>query len=139
MLCSFPDKVKKLAVMAANLDPTGLYPEILDFAKSTRDTMPANLRETPEGKRELKLLQLPLDGPHIDPRALKKIAAPTLILAGDHDAIRDEHTLETYHHLPNGQLCIFPNATHMIPYDDPTLFDSSVEHFFGLHSSAGTV
>ena len=57
------------------------------------------------------------------------IAAPTLVLAGDHDAISDEHTLEIYHHLPNSQLCIFPNATHMIPFDDPARFNAAVERF----------
>jgi hypothetical protein len=44
---------------------------------------------------------------------------------------RDKHTLEIYHHIPNSQLCIFPNATHMIPYDEPALFNSTVERFFG--------
>ncbi|HEX4170148.1 MAG TPA: alpha/beta hydrolase, partial [Bryobacteraceae bacterium] len=62
--------------------------------------------------------------------ALEAIKAPTLILAGDHDLIRDEHTIEIYHHIPNSQLCIFPNATHFVPYDDPELFNSTVERFF---------
>lgn len=70
------------------------------------------------------------DEPLIAPEALEAIKTPTLILAGDHDLIRDEHTLEIYHHLPNSQLCIFPNATHMIPIDDPELFNTTVERFF---------
>ena len=53
-----------------------------------------------------------------------------LILAGDHDIIRDEHTVQIFHHLPNSQLAIFPNATHMIPYDDPATFNATVERFF---------
>jgi hypothetical protein len=44
--------------------------------------------------------------------------------------IADEHTLEIYHHTPNSQLCIFPNATHMIPFDDPGTFNTAVERFF---------
>ena len=60
-----------------------------------------------------------LDEPHIDVKALEAITAPTLVLASDHDVIRDEHTLEIYHHIPNSQLAIFPNATHMMPFDDP--------------------
>jgi len=87
-------------------------------------------KETPEGKREVKLLQMMLVEPHIDPKALEASAVPTLILASDHDAIRDEHTLEIYHHLPNGELTIFPAATHMIPYDDPELFNATVDRFF---------
>ena len=63
-------------------------------------------------------------------KALEAITAPTLVLASDHDIIRDEHTVEIYHHVPNSQLAIFPNATHMIPFDDPALFNATVERFF---------
>ena len=59
-----------------------------------------------------------------------QINAPTLVLASDHDLIRDEHTLDIFHHLPNSQLAIFPNATHMVPYDDSSLFNATVERFF---------
>ena len=52
-----------------------------------------------------------------------------LILASDHDAIRGEHTLEIFHHIPNSRLAIFPNATHMIPFDDPATFNTTVERF----------
>jgi pimeloyl-ACP methyl ester carboxylesterase len=125
-----PEKVKKIAAMAANLNPEGAYPEATAMAKSMLDAIPASVRETPQGKRELKVTQMLLDEPHIDPATLEAIAAPTLVLASDHDVIRDEHTLEIYHHLPNAELCIFPNATHMIPYDDPVLFNATVERFF---------
>jgi pimeloyl-ACP methyl ester carboxylesterase len=54
--------------------------------------------------------------PHIELNALEAITAPTLILAGDHDVIRDEHTVAIYQHLRNSQLAIFPNATHMVPF-----------------------
>jgi pimeloyl-ACP methyl ester carboxylesterase len=124
-----PEKVSKIASMAANLYPEGLAPEILDWIESTKKTAQANSQEE-SGKREAKLMQLMLDEPHIDPKALEAIKAPTLVLASDHDAIRDDHTLEIYHHLPNSQLCIFPNATHMIPYDDPALFNATVDRFF---------
>ncbi len=70
------------------------------------------------------------DAPHIQPEALRAITAPTLVLASDHDAIADDHTLEIYHNLPNAQLAIFPGATHMIPYDDPALFNAAVDRFF---------
>lgn len=125
-----PEKVKKIASMAANLDPEGLAPEILDWIKSTIRDLPAGSKETKDGRRELRLMQMMLDEPHIDPKALEAITVPTLVLAADHDAIRDEHTLEIYHYLRNGELCIFPNATHMIPYDDPSLFNNNVDRFF---------
>ena len=125
-----PANVKKIASMAANLDPKGAYPEVIAMAKSQLDSIPASLRQTARGKRELKVGQLVLDEPHIDPSSLEKITAPTLVLASDHDLIVDEHTLQIYHHIPNSQLCIFPNATHMIPFDDPALFNATVDRFF---------
>jgi pimeloyl-ACP methyl ester carboxylesterase len=127
-----PAKVKKIAAMAANLNPTeeAVSPEVLASCKSMMDSIPAAAKETPQGKRELKALQMVLEEPHIEPKALEAITVPTLVLAGDHDLIRDEHTLEIYHHIPNSQLCIFPDATHMIPYDEPARFNAAVERFF---------
>lgn len=127
-----PAKVKKIAAMAANLEPgdAAIYPEVLSTFKSMMDAMPAAARATPEGRRALKAMQMLFDEPHIAPAALEAITAPTLVLAGDHDVIRDGHTLEIYQHLPNGQLCIFPDATHMIPYDDPARFNAAVDRFF---------
>lgn len=127
-----PDKVKKIAAMAANLNPTeqALSPDVLAMVKEWMASVPAAERETPEGRRKMKVTGMMLEEPNIDPKALETIKAPTLILAGDHDLIRDEHTVEIYHHVPNSQLAIFPNATHMIPFDNPTLFNGTVERFF---------
>ena len=63
-------------------------------------------------------------------KALETITAPTLILAGDHDMVLDEHTLEIFHRIPNSQLAIVPDSTHLLPFDDPELFNSIVERFF---------
>lgn len=127
-----PAKVKKIAAMAANLNPSvnALYPELLSVVKSMIEAIPAAQRDTPQGRRELKVTGMMLEEPNIDLKALEAITAPTLVLAGDHDLIRDEHTVEIYHHIPNSQLAIFPNATHLIPFDDPALFNATVERFF---------
>ncbi len=126
-----PAKVKKIAAMAANLNPSedALHPEVIAVIKSMIAAIPAAERDTPQGRRQTKVTQLLLDEPHIELKALEAITAPTLVLAGDHDIIRDEHTVDIYHHIPNSQLAIFPNATHMVPFDDPALFNAIVERF----------
>jgi pimeloyl-ACP methyl ester carboxylesterase len=128
----YPGKVKKVAAMAANLNPTeeAVHPEVIAAAKAMLANVPAVARETPQGRREVKLTQLLLDEPHIELTALSAIMAPTLILASDHDVIRDEHTVAIYRHIPNAQLAIFPNATHMVPFDDPGAFNTAVDRFF---------
>jgi len=127
-----PAKVKKIATMAANLNPSesALYPEVIALVRSMIEATPAADRNTPQRRRELKVTGTMLDEPNIEIKALEAITAPTLVLAGDHDIIRDEHTVAIYQHIPNSQLAIFPNATHMVLYDDPALFNATVERFF---------
>lgn len=127
-----PAKVRKIAAMAANLNPTeeAVRPEVIALVKSTLAGIPAADRETLAGRRQIKTTELLLEEPNIRPEALEAIAAPTLVLAGDHDLIRDEHTVAIFHHIPNARLAIFPNATHMVPFDDPALFNATVERFF---------
>jgi pimeloyl-ACP methyl ester carboxylesterase len=126
-----PDKVKKIVAMAANLNPTdkALRPEILDLIKNMVASVPAAERNTPQGRREVKVTGMMLVEPNVDLKALEGITAPTLVLAADHDAIVDEHTLDIYHHIPNSQLAIFPDALHTIPWDDPVRFNATVERF----------
>jgi pimeloyl-ACP methyl ester carboxylesterase len=100
------------------------------MVKSMMAAVPAAARDTPQGRRDLKGTGMMLVEPHIELKALETITAPTLVLASDHDVIRDEHTVDIYHHIPNSQLAIFPNATHMIPFDDPVSCNATVERFF---------
>jgi pimeloyl-ACP methyl ester carboxylesterase len=126
-----PTKVRKLVAMAANLNPSAdaFSPDILALVKTMMADIPAAARETPDGKRALKVTGMMLVEPHIDAKALEAITAPTLVLAADHDVIRDEHTIDIFHHVPNSQLAIFPNATHLILFDDPATFNATVERF----------
>ena len=120
-----PEKVAKIAAMAANLDPEGLSPEMIALMGPPPKNDPAH-----KPTRAERVEALDRDEPHIKAQALEAMSVPTLVLAADHDLIADEHTMEIYHHLPNSQLAIFPNATHMIPIDDPSLFNAPVDRFF---------
>ncbi len=126
-----PDKVKKLVAMAANLNPSleAIYPETEVMAKEMVTGMPEEAKSTPDGKRFLKVTGLLLSEPHIDPKSLAKITAPTLIISSDHDVIRLEHTVTIFNNLPNANLAVLPNNTHMVPFDDPELFNATVQRF----------
>jgi pimeloyl-ACP methyl ester carboxylesterase len=126
-----PEKVRKLVSMAANLNPgtRAIYEETDALVRQMLADMPAAERNTPEGKRAVKVTGMMLKEPNIDPALLAKVSAPTLVLAGDHDLIRTEHIVEIYTHLPNAQLAIFPDSTHLVPFDNPELFNGTVERF----------
>lgn len=126
-----PDKVKKLVAMAANLTPgpEAIDPEVDGLVRNMLASTPDEVKKTPEGKRQMKVTETMLKEPNIAPAVLGKVTAPTLVLASDNDLIRLEHILTIYKSLPNAELAIFPNATHLIPYDDPATFNAAVDRF----------
>ena len=124
-----PGKVKKLVAMAANLDQAEVYPETAALVQDMLAHIPPAVRATPAGQRELKVTTIMLTEPHIDLAALRTVTAPTLILSGDNDLIRLDHSVAIYEALPNAELAVFPHSTHMVPFDDPQLFNATVERF----------
>jgi len=105
-----------------------LSPEVLDMIKSSVADAKSHA-DTPQGRRELETTAMMLEEPNVDLRELGKIQAPTLVLSADHDLILLSHTIDIYNHIPNGQLAIFPNALHTIPFDDPATFNAAVDRF----------
>ena len=125
-----PGKVQKIVSMAANLNPgpEAFDPEVDALIKSMME-LPDEVKNKPEGRRQLKVVGMMLKEPNIPPAMLAKVTAPTLVLASDNDLVRLEHIVTIYKSLPNAQLAIFPNRTHLIPYDDPEQFNSTVDRF----------
>jgi len=76
------------------------------------------------------VLKLMADQPHIPFDSLRKISAPVLVMAGDRDAIREEHTVKIFQSIPNAQLCILPGTTHYVYADRPALFNQFLFDFF---------
>src|ERR1700722_17048872 len=126
-----PDKVKKLAVTGANLwpDTTAVDPWIYKWAMDYNDSL-RHTPKTPENKNELKLFHLLSYEPHISLTALHKIQCPTLVIGGDHDVIRPEHTMLIAQNISKGELWILPNSGHSTPVVYATEFNTKVENFF---------
>lgn len=128
----FPEKTRKIAAFSANLVPdlTAVY---------SSDEIEADLREAEEmlhrgdSSKDWKLIRelnkLMLEQPQLTPDDLNKIRCPVLVLSGDRDVIREEHTLLIYRSIPQANLCIFPGGTHSITNENPALFNSTVETF----------
>lgn len=128
-----PDKVGRLAVMGANLRPDGAYPWALEWVaqqQANAEDMISRGDNSMHWERLQQQLGLLANQPDIPARKLATIAAPVLVMAGDRDVIRDDHTLEIFHAIPNSYLAIFPGATHFVPEQDPQLFNETVSNFF---------
>lgn len=126
-----PGKVKKLAVTGANLwpDTTAVFPEVIDMVKPFYDKVNKPKR-TEQEKAQWKLVRLLLNEPHIALTDVQKIKCPSLIIGGDHDVIKEEHTLLIYKNIAQGYLWILPNSGHSTPVVYKDEFNNTVLNFF---------
>lgn len=130
-----PDKVNKMAIMGANLRPgeTAIYPwtfELLQPLSDTVDEMISNNDTSDNWALLRQHLDLLMTQPNIPVESLHGIKAPVLVMAGDKDIIRTEHSLEIFENLPQAHLAIMPGQTHWAPATDPNGFNALVEKFF---------
>jgi len=127
-------KIKKIVAMGSNIRPdsTAVYPWVIKADKEERKLIESMIliHDTSQNwflkKQLLGLLEYQ---PTITTKALAKIKAKVLIIAGDEDLIKGEHSLEIYQNIPLAQLCIMPGETHFAPASNPELFNAIVNRF----------
>lgn len=130
-----PDKVNKMAIMGANLRPdqtavNSWTSELLQPLSDTVDKMISSSDTSQDWLLARQQLDLLLTQPNIPVESLHRIKAPVLVMAGDKDIIRSEHSLEIFENLPLAHLAILPGQTHWAPVTDPNGFNAMVEKFF---------
>ena len=86
--------------------------------------------KTAKDKNDWKLFLLDWYQPNVPLKALKAIKSPSLIIAGDHDLIRLEHTVQIFQSIPNASLWILPNSSHGTLIDYADEFNKKVDAFF---------
>jgi pimeloyl-ACP methyl ester carboxylesterase len=67
-----------------------------------------------------------INNPNFTLTQLNSIQVPFLIMAGDHDFFTLEHTIALYQNLPQASLYIVPDATHILPFEEPELVHSEI-------------
>ena len=127
-------KIKKIVAMGANLRPdsTAIYSWAVKGLQNERRVFSTKIKEkdTSENWNLLKQISgLLADQPNIAAKDLSKIKAKVLIIAGDRDVIRNEHTVEIFENIPKAQLCIMPGETHFAPASSPEVFNALANKF----------
>jgi pimeloyl-ACP methyl ester carboxylesterase len=127
-----PEKVKKLAVTGANLvpDTTAVPKSILNMVMPTYTLLKIKKTRNEEEKAAFKLFRLLVEQPHIPISDLHTIKCPTLVIGGDHDVIKEEHTMLIYKNIPKAYLWILPASGHSTPIVYKDDFNSVVDRFF---------
>lgn len=126
MAIKHPEKVNRLVSMAGNIFPDGCI-DLIDMIK-TRDDL---IKDNKDHKNDMliDLSNLDIKYPNLEYKDLGVIKSKTLIMAGDHDVIKAEHTVKMFEAIPNAQLAIAPNSTHNLPENNSKLFNQIVLDF----------
>jgi len=127
-----PEKVKKLAITGANLRPdnTAVPQELLDLIAPAYNGLKNKPGRTAEENAGYKLVRMIMEQPHIPDTDLQKISCPSLVIGGDHDVIKVEHTMEIFNNIPKAYLWILPGSGHSTPIKYADEFNKKVEEFF---------
>ncbi|GAA4732840.1 alpha/beta fold hydrolase [Flavisolibacter ginsenosidimutans] len=127
-----PQKVKKLAVTGANLwpDTTAVFQDVEDLVMPEYLSLKNNQNKNAQQKNNWKLMRLLIEEPHISLESLHTISVPTLVIGGDHDVIKPEHTLLIAQNIPNSYLWILPNSGHSTPLVYKDEFNQKIDDFF---------
>jgi len=127
-----PRKVGKLASTGANLwpDSTALIPSLWKQEKEYYDSMKTKTFTTAKEKNDWKIFLLDWFQPNIPLSALHEIRCPSLIISGDHDLIRLEHTIQIYQNIPDAYLWVLPDSGHGTLKEHTDEFDKTVNEFF---------
>ena len=134
-----PQFVRKLVLASVTYHHSGLYPELLAGIEHAK---PEDLAGTPFYEEYTRIAPHPQDFPRLFAKqqqldseiqdwpveAIRAIKAPTLLIIGDADVVRPEHTVELFRllgggvagdlvGLPRAQLAVLPGTTHVTLVD----------------------
>lgn len=64
---------------------------------------------------------------------LHRISQPALVLCGEHDVLTPECPWLMHEGLPNSQLAVFPNSSHLPFWEEPEAYFAVLQSFLGRH------
>lgn len=125
---TYPERVDRLILNGANLDPSGLKPSVLLSVTLAYRLTRLLAGRSATARRRMELLALMADEPQIPFAALHALRTPTLVLVGTRDLIRDSHSRRIAESLPDAQLVRIAGG-HGIAKEQPAAFNAAVLRF----------
>ena len=124
----YPTKISKLIVTGANLDPTGIKGSYRGFIDLSYKLVSWRVKRNEKARKTHEMLGLMVNDPNINAEDLNKISAPTLVMAGTKDMVKEEHTKLIAKSIPNAKIAII-SGTHFIAVKQHAHFNQVVGEF----------
>lgn len=123
-----PERVEKLILNGANLDTSGVKSSVQIPIEIGYRIASFFSKFSLKAKRNAEMLGLMVNDPNVKPEELSQMQCPTLVIAGNNDMIKDEHTRLIARSIPNAELAIIP-GNHFIANSNPDTFNETVLRF----------
>lgn len=129
-----PDLVDRLVLIGANFHFDGLHEFDAGDDPSGGTMSEAYASRSPDGAEHFpivaeKFMAMVTTEPTLTPAELGALRHPTLVIVGDDDMVRLDHTVALYEALPAGRLCVVPGASHAVVLERPQLVTEIVADF----------
>lgn len=146
MAIHHPGRVRHLVTLGANFNPGGMNAPDRAWAETARaesfgpDMKRDYQKLSPEPWRFEAVMNQVIamwrDEPNFTPAELRSIRCPVLVIAGEHDVVRPEHSRQLAAALPHGSLWIVPGASHSVMFEQPESVNRAVRAFLADSSLA---
>jgi pimeloyl-ACP methyl ester carboxylesterase len=130
-----PDLVDRLVLISGNFHHDGLVAG-LDLGDLAANDYLADVygQLSPDGRDHFpviadKILRMATSEPTLNAADLARVAARTLVMAGDDDMVSAEHTLLLYRGIPDSELAIVPGTSHALIIEKPDLCNRIILDF----------
>lgn len=136
MAMKHPERVRRLVAMGANFTPDGVDPKDIHLDEASDDptgVKPIYELIAPDPSHFPvmieKVTKMIRTEPNYTVADLGQIRAPTLIIAGEHDAILRPHTDQLAAAIPGSTKVIVPGASHLGPVEQPSVYNELIRDF----------
>lgn len=123
----YPENLNKLITIGANASVDGVDEHLLNNFRLKLKVI--QFENKSDQFNEKRLLKLMLKEPNISNKDLNKIQSEVLVIAGEKDVIKPEHSELLSKQIPNAKLKIYKDATHMIPFENADQLNKDIIEF----------
>ena len=124
-----PQRVLSLILNGANLAPQGMRPLVQLPVVAEYHLCGLLSPFSQNFRQKQQILGLMVNHPHISPHQLAALTMPALVIVGQHDMIRHQHSLLIAHSLPRSRFVCLPGADHFCAAKQPEAFNRAVLSF----------
>ena len=129
MAMKYPKKVKRLITMGANVFIDNSVVDKWVFKELHKQLKEMKNDTAYADRNRVRLINLLLTEPKHNYEELKIISSPVLVLAGEKDVIKENHTRSIAQNIRNSKLIIAPKETHYYPAENSKAFNETVIEF----------